>query len=51
MAKEVRCPSCRKKLCEVTGTAKVEAKCPRCSKSFTIHVSLAPGLSGRSGTV
>lgn len=32
---EVRCPHCKRKLCELKGSAEIHAKCTRCKKSFT----------------
>lgn len=50
MAKEIRCPRCKKKICEVSGATLIKVICPRCKTQFEEQTIEVNTLQGRNGT-
>ena len=50
MKRDIRCPKCSKKLCEVEGDAVIDAVCPRCKNRYKVKVCDTKIYAGRSAT-
>lgn len=45
--REVRCPSCNMKLCDVFGECKIKVKCSKCREKYTAILDIN-GISYRN---